>query len=306
MNLFVSLTNENFRRIFLTFYLLSCLLPVLIMLFVVYQHAVPTLSADQLDALSTMFNIGAVSILTIQALGFALLWWWTQSLERFTTHVAHISNQHLSHGQESAEANGNELLRLNTLFESLHKELQTRVAQAGESARRMQTLTRKMAALACTDDLTQLFNRRHFRQKFTEAVRRADRLGCSAWLIRFEIDDFSHLGDKDADMVLKEVGEITRRTLPAEALPFRIGRNEFAIIVTEVDGKVAARITHSLAMAVSAYPVKGKNGHALGKVSISCGISGYRSDQNAMFTDAGRALVNAQRRGQPIGVAPAA
>jgi len=306
MNLFVSLTDENFRRIFLTFYLLSCLLPVLIMLYIIYQHAVPVLVPHQVEQLAGMFNIGAISILLIQVLGFFLLWWWTHSLERFTQRMTHISRQHLGAGAASAETAGSELAKLNRIFEGLHLELQNRMQQAADSANQLQALTRKMSTLACTEDLTQLFNRRHFRQKFTETARQADRLGHSAWLIRFEINHFSHLGDKDADHLLKEVGHIVRRSLPEQALPFRIGRNEFAIIVSGVDGRVAARITHTVSTAISAYGFKDRNGRSLGKVTIACGIAGYRTNQKSMFTEAGQAMVNAQRLGHPIGVAPAA
>lgn len=305
MNLSVSLTKENFRRIFLSCYLLSCLMPVLIVLFMVYQYAVPVLQPEQLEKLSEMFNIGAIAILLIQIPGFSLLWWWTHSLEDFTQRMAHISRQHLC-GMAGDEAAGNELIKLNQIFERLHRELEDRIQQARESARQMQEMTKKMTALACTDDLTQLFNRRHFSQKFTDMARRAERLGHSAWLVRFEIDHFAHLCDKDADHLLKEVGHITRKTLPEQALPFRIGRNEFAVIIDEVDGRIAARITHNLSEAIATYTFKNKCGESMGKVSISCGIAGHKTDQVVMFADAGRALTNAQRLGHPIGVAPAA
>ncbi len=306
MNLLVSLTHEKFRSIFFTFYLISCLMPVLIMLFVVYQYALPVLHPTQIEALSGRFNASALSILFIQALGFFLLWWWTQSLERFTQKMTHIGSECLGDAATAAASAGGELTKLNRLFETLYGELQQRMQQAQDSARQSKALTQKMTALACTDDLTQLFNRRHFRQKFTETAIEAERLGHSAWLVRFEIDHFSHLSDKDADHLLREVGQIIRRTLPQEALPFRIGRNEFAVIMSGVDGRIAARITHSLSSAVAAYGFTDKSGRSLGRVSISCGIAGHKSDQTAMYTDAGRAMVKAQRLGQPIGVAPAA
>jgi diguanylate cyclase (GGDEF)-like protein len=306
MKLFVSLCNENFRRIFLTFYFLSCLLPVLIMLMVVYQHAVPILHPRQLDALSGMFTASTTAIVLIQAIGFFLLWWWTQSLEQFTRKMTHISRECLGDCSGVAEAAGSELIRLNSLFEGLYGELQLRMKQANETTRNMEALTQKMTTLACTDDLTRLFNRRHFRQKFTEMARQAERIGHSSWLVRFEIDNFSLLGDKDADHLLKEVGEIIRRTLPEKALPFRIGRNEFAILISDVDGRIAARITHNLTSAIAAYPFRDKSGQTMGQIGISCGIAGHKTDQRTMFSDAGRALINAQRMGQPIGVAPAA
>ena len=304
--MFVSLTNENFRRAFHSFFLLSCLFPVLITLFVIYQHAVPILSAGQLSDLKSMFNIGAMSIVVVQLLGFFLLWWWVNSLEQFTAKVEHISSEHLGNAGEAAEDAGNELLKLNHMFERLHGELQERIREAEDSAKQMQELTSKMSTLACTDDLTRLFNRRHFRLKFNEAALKAERLGHSVWLVRFEIDQFSNLGDKTGDILLKEVGLLVRKTLTDRGIPFRIGRNEFAVIISDVDGKTAARMTHALTSAVSTHPFKDKSGHPLGRISITCGIAGFKTNQTTLFVDAGKALINAQRIGQPISVAPAA
>jgi diguanylate cyclase (GGDEF)-like protein len=303
--MFVSLTNENFRRAFHSFYLLACLFPVLITLFVIYQHAVPVLSAGQLNELKRMFNVGAMSIVTVQMLGFFLLWWWVNSLEQFTAKVQHISSEHFGNADNPAEEAGNELLKLNRMFDRLNDELQDRIRDAEDSARQMRELSSKMSSLACTDDLTQLYNRRHFRLKFNEAAQKAQRLGHSVWLVRFEIDQFCNLGDKAGDILLKEVGRLVRKTLADGGIPFRIGRNEFAVIISDVDGKSAAQMTQALTSVVSTHHFQDKSGHSLGRISISCGIAGLKTDQLTLFADAGKALINAQRMGQPIAVAPA-
>jgi len=45
--MFVSLATEKFRRLFLTSIMLSCLLPVLIMVFIIYHYTVPVLEPYQ-------------------------------------------------------------------------------------------------------------------------------------------------------------------------------------------------------------------------------------------------------------------
>ncbi len=77
--MFVSLSTENFRRLFLTFIMLSCLLPVLIMIFIIYHYTAPVLEPYQLDQLRGIFNLGIISMLIVQGLGALLLLMWVNS-----------------------------------------------------------------------------------------------------------------------------------------------------------------------------------------------------------------------------------
>lgn len=302
--MFVSVTNENFRRLFLTFIILACLFPVLIMIFIIYHYTVPVLEPYQLDELRGTFNIGILCMLVIQGLGSLLLLMWVNSFENLTREVEHISSSHLQITTDSVENSGNELTKLNTIFNGLTTELQTKIQQVNAQASEMQKVTDQINTLACTDDLTGLFNRRHFKQKLADASRRADKLGHSVWLLRFEIDGFRNHDEKRADRLLEQIGTLVRRNLNKEAMPFRIGRNDFAVILSDCNGKTTARTASRLSTAISSHKFKDAAGLSLGDVAIACGIANYRNNMQTLFNDAGKALNMAQKTGQQIAVAP--
>ena len=302
--MFASLATEKFRRLFLTFIMLSCLLPVLIMIFIIYHYTVPVLEPYQLDELRGIFNLGIICMLIVQGLGSLLLLMWVNSFENLTREMEHISFDHLKNTGDSFEESGNELTKLNTMFNRLTEELQNKIQQVNEHASEMQKVTAKVNAIACTDGLTGLFNKRHFKQKLAEASRRADKLEHSVWLLRFEIDDFRKHTEPRADLLLEEVGKLTRRNLTKKALPFRIGRNDFTVILSDCDGKTTARTASKLSSTISAHAFTDKAGLSLGNISISCGIANYRNDIQAFFNDATKALSLAQKTGERIAVAP--
>ena len=302
--MFASLTTEKFRSLFLTFIMLSCLLPVLIMIFIIYHYTVPVLEPYQMDELRGIFNLGIICMLIVQGLGSLLLLMWVNSFENLTREMEDLSYSQLKDTGNSIEESGNELTKLNAIFNRLTEELQNKMRLVNEHAAEMQKVTAKVNAIACTDDLTGLFNRRHFKQKLVEASRRADKLEHSVWLLRFEVDDFRKHNENRADLLLEEIGKLTRRNLTGKALPFRIGRNDFAIILSDCDGKTTARTASRLSSAISKHAFTDKAGLSLGNISVSCGIANYRDNMQTLFNDASKALVMAQKTGEQIAVAP--
>jgi len=302
--MFVSLTSEKFRCLFLTFIMLSCLLPVLIMIFIIYHYTVPVLEPYQMDSLRGIFNIGILCMLLVQGLGSLLLLMWVNSFEDLTREMEYLSSSHLQEGGDAVEKSGNELTKLNVIFNRLTDELQSKIQQVNEHASEMQKVTAQVNAIACTDDLTGLYNRRHFKQKLAEASRRADKLEHSVWLMRFEVNDFRRHTEKRADLLLEQIGQVARENLNSEALPFRIGRNDFAIILSDCDGKTTARTASRLSGAINSHEFKDATGLSLGDISISCGIANYRNNLQVLFNDASKAMAMAQKSGEQIAVAP--
>jgi len=302
--MFVSLTNENFRRLFLTFIMLACLLPVLIMIFIIYHYTVPVLEPYQMDELRGTFNLGIICMLLVQGLGSLLLLMWVNSFENLTREMEQIYSSQMHASADPVEESDNELTKLNTIFNCLTDELQAKIQQVNAHASEMQQVTAKINTIASTDDLTGLFNRRHFKQKLAEATRRADKLDHAVWLLRFEIDGFRNHDEKRADGLLEEIGKLIRRNLTKEALPFRIGRNDFAILLSDCNGKTTARTASRLSGAIDSHEFKDATGLSLGNIAVSCGIANYRNNMQALFKDAGKALNLAQKTGEPIAVAP--
>jgi diguanylate cyclase (GGDEF)-like protein len=96
---------------------------------------------------------------------------------------------------------------------------------------------------ALTDSLTGLRNNRSFYDDFEREIARAKRHDHSLALALVDVDDFKAVNDKaghsHGDAVLARLGE-RLRTLRQEDRGYRIGGDEFALILVEADPEAAA------------------------------------------------------------------
>ncbi len=99
---------------------------------------------------------------------------------------------------------------------------------------------------AFTDELTGLYNRRHFIQLAEKEVNRAVRYRHPQALIMFDLDHFKQVNDTyghpAGDQVLKTAASLTRRELRDVDLLGRYGGEEFIILLPET-GRRGARAT---------------------------------------------------------------
>ena len=108
----------------------------------------------------------------------------------------------------------------------------------------------QMRFLADHDPLTNLLNRRSFVRELDAEVARHKRYGHSLALLVFDLDELKVLNDTHGhaagDEALQHVAETLRAVLRGGDRAFRIGGDEFAVIVPEADtvdaSAVAARI----------------------------------------------------------------
>lgn len=93
----------------------------------------------------------------------------------------------------------------------------------------------EMSMQAMFDSLTGLGNRHYYTQSLKNAIARAHRKQGSVSLIVLDLDNFKQLNDrhghKCGDYILKEFGDIIRCTIRNTDQAFRIGGDEFVIIV---------------------------------------------------------------------------
>lgn len=139
---------------------------------------------------------------------------------------------------------------------------------------RAELLIGRLYEAARTDPLTQLLNRRGFRELLDLELERAKRGGHSMAVLAGDLDHFKvvndRLGHHEGDAVLKRVGaalERGKRRIDAAA---RVGGEEFALILpaTGVDGALvlAERLRADLAAELARDPIP---------VTISFGIAMY-------------------------------
>jgi diguanylate cyclase (GGDEF)-like protein len=87
--------------------------------------------------------------------------------------------------------------------------------------------------LAMTDPLTNLYNRRAFKEKTSEMIARAARQGKSIAFLMIDLDGFKKVNDTYGhdcgDIVLREAADRMREVMPPSSVIARLGGDEFVI-----------------------------------------------------------------------------
>ena len=140
---------------------------------------------------------------------------------------------------------------------------------------RLRIYQRRLEALAATDPLTGLYNRRFFRQALDEELQRMRRTRQTAGVVVFDLDHFKRINDrfghKTGDVVLTEVAASAFAELRG---PFdRLGRwggEEFVILLSDVTLDQAASVCDRIRARIESLVIEHK-GHAI-SVTASFGV----------------------------------
>jgi diguanylate cyclase (GGDEF)-like protein len=112
--------------------------------------------------------------------------------------------------------------------------------------------------MSITDELTQLFNRRHFHARLDEEIGRARRYDHPLSLLMMDIDHFKSVNDRyghqAGDEVLRAIGGILKSNMRSADIVARYGGEEFVVLLPETE-KERARVTaDKLRVTIERYP----------------------------------------------------
>src|SRR4051794_12785023 len=175
------------------------------------------------------------------------------------------------------------------------EELAERVAPAIENARRF----REARQLADLDSLTGLHNRRYFYETLGRQVDRAQRYQRRLSLVIVDVDGFKEINDRigplAGDAVLAEIADRTRQVVRSADIPCRVGGDEFAVIVPEVEGGQARQLVGRIQRAVSAQPIA-----RAGRVRVSAGVADIQPNDSptSLFERGDESLYAAKHAGK--------
>lgn len=217
--------------------------------------------------------------------------------------------------EELSQSFGNMAKRLDQSLEKqreINRNLDQLVAARTEELERANA---KLESLAITDDLTNLFNRRHFKACLESELARAQRLEHSeVWLSLtiLDIDYFKRVNDafghQAGDSVIKAVADCLRRQHQrANEKCFRIGGEEFAVLsVADIYNESSVRqSTRLLLEAIRSLEVMAEDECLTGKITVSIGVVFARVSQmttmESMFHDADESLYRAKNSGRNQG-----
>jgi len=109
------------------------------------------------------------------------------------------------------------------------------------------------------DDLTKLFNRRHFYNRLKEEYSRAIRHNEPLSLLFIDVDDFKKINDTyghtAGDNVLKEIGRLLKDAARESDLPARCGGDEFAMLLPNTNSDGAFELATRVAKLIQSHGI---------------------------------------------------
>lgn len=106
---------------------------------------------------------------------------------------------------------------------------------------------KKLQLNAVTDSLTGLYNRRLFNETFEKELNRARRYGLPLGIVTLDLHRFKEVNDKHGhprgDEVLRAAATTLRKALRTSDSAFRIGGDEFALLLPQTDSAQALALS---------------------------------------------------------------
>ncbi len=136
--------------------------------------------------------------------------------------------------------------------------------------------------LSIIDDLTQLYNSRHFYFQLKIELDRSNRYELPLTLLLLDLDNFKIFNDAyghvEGDQVLKRLGRVVKRCLRETDFAYRYGGEEFTILLpmtTSTDGAVTAERIRTEFKKENFSPLPGQDVH----VTVSIGLAQYKPQE---------------------------
>ena len=141
---------------------------------------------------------------------------------------------------------------------------------------------KKFKELSITDDLTGLYNSRHFYSQLKPEVERYIRYKRPLSLLLMDVDNFKQFNDNyghlEGDKVLAKAGEIIRECIRKTDSAYRYGGEEFTVILPETGEKEAINVGERIVKGFNEKTFFPDNKEKI-SVTISVGIALYGNDE---------------------------
>ncbi|MBU1965729.1 MAG: diguanylate cyclase, partial [Proteobacteria bacterium] len=151
-----------------------------------------------------------------------------------------------------------------------------------ETEQELKESEQRYRELSIIDDLTQLYNSRHFYFQLKIELDRSNRYGQPLTLLLLDLDNFKHFNDTyghiEGDQVLWRLGQVVKRCLRETDFACRYGGEEFTILLpmtTSADGTVTAERIRTEFKRETFSPAPGQDVH----VTVSIGLAQYKPQE---------------------------
>ena len=164
-------------------------------------------------------------------------------------------------------------------------------------------LIRELTGLTRSDPLVNLSNRRHFFDCAERAAEAARASGRPLAVLVLDIDHFKQINDRhghaEGDRALKCIARCFAQIARENDLAARLGGEEFAMLLPDIDLAQARRIAEHLRSMIAAHECRTARGDVL-RMTASIGLACFEADEDIDDTmvRADRALYRAKRAGR--------
>jgi diguanylate cyclase (GGDEF)-like protein len=188
--------------------------------------------------------------------------------------------------------------------EALERRVRDRTAELAEANRRLETSLLSIEHRALHDPLTDLGNRRLFRDRLVQSLERASRGASPVALLFLDLDGFKpindSLGHAAGDRVLVNVARRIDAAVGEAGLSARLGGDEFGVLIdggAEEASAIAARITEALS---APHNVAGASVFTSASVGIAVSLAGAETaDELLRNADLAMYAAKARQSGGP-------
>jgi diguanylate cyclase (GGDEF)-like protein len=152
----------------------------------------------------------------------------------------------------------------------------------------------ELEKMASHDELTQLFNRRHFYECFEEELSRARLNRQAVALIALDIDGLKKINDEYGhavgDIMIASLAKVIQKHVRTSDVPARLGGDEFAILMPDTDKRGAFSLAQRLWAELEESPMYEHEGLRV-MLNVSIGVAGYpwggeNADEMMQWADA--------------------
>lgn len=159
-----------------------------------------------------------------------------------------------------------------------------RLANERQLRREREEFVERLKILSITDDLTQLYNSRHFHGQIVVEVERVNRYHHPLSLLLLDVDLFKSINDRfghlNGDLVLAHIGSLLKLSLRAMDSAYRYGGEEFAVILPVTTGEEAIVVAERIRLKIEKCPVTLDDGRTV-PVTLSVGIAEHVPGETA-------------------------
>jgi diguanylate cyclase (GGDEF)-like protein len=185
-------------------------------------------------------------------------------------------------------------------FDDDEFELAKRFGDAAALALDNAEIRARLEHQAMTDPLTGLYNHRAFHERLRKALAHASRAHEAVSVLMLDIDDFKRVNDiyghGAGDEILRGLAETLKDSVRSSDVVYRLGGEEFAVVITSGSPQNAEQLAHRLVNRVESTDFD-----FAGRITISVGLA--RGPEHAMnprelIACAEAAMMSAKARGK--------